>query len=812
MSVNGHEASKTILVVDDSESALALSRQTLEKFGYEVACVMSGAAAISWLIAHPVSLVLLDYRLPDMTGRDVVCRLAEKGLSVPFVTITAHGDEKLAVEMMKLGALDYLAKDHVFAEMLPSVVRQVLGRLENERRVAVAERAATESEGRFRSIFENAAAGMAQVSPLGNLLQVNPELCRFLGYDPGELLQLDIQAITHPDDRDTSRRFYHELRTGERSAFNCEKRYVRRDGSIVWGHATAAGVRDESGKLHYCVVLVQDITDRKRYEELVANIERGVSIMTGDNFFRSLATHLAVALKADIAFVGEFDNQQPQNVKTIAVVAGGRDGENFEYSLANTPCANVADKKICIYPEEVCRYFPGDRLLAELGVEGYAGAPLFGSSGTRLGLLVALFRQPVQDPGMVESLLRIFSLRAAAELDRRQGELALRHSEQRYKRLSQEFEALLDGIPDALALLAPDLRVIWANAASQRQFSVKVTCRNAASCSDFCASETKACSRCPVVRSFGSGSTEDGVIRHPEGSIWGVKAFPLKNPEGEVTRVIMLASDITERRQLREEVDRAGRLAAVGELAAGVAHEINNPTGLILMNMPAIREAFADVAPLLEEHCRTHGDFAFGGLRYSKMKSQLPLLLGEILDGAERIKNIVEDLKDFARGGQEGDFRLFDLNAAVEKAVRLVNNRIRRSTDRFSCSLAEHLPRVRGNSQRIEQVLVNLILNACEAIPDKGRGLFVSTRFEARLDLCAVIVQDEGRGIPEKILPHLTDPFFTTKRASGGTGLGLSVSARIVREHGGELRFESAPGEGATVTLALPAALEGDTV
>jgi polar amino acid transport system substrate-binding protein len=274
----------------------------------------------------------------------------------------------------------------------------------------------------------------------------------------------------------------------------------------------------------------------------------------------------------------------------------------------------------------------------------------------------------------------------------------------------------------------------------------------------------------------------------------------------------MLASDITERRQLREEVDRTGRLAAVGELAAGVAHEINNPTGLILMNMPAIREAFADISPLLEEHFRVHGDFAFGGLRYSKMKSQMPLLLGEVLDGAQRIKNIVEDLKDFARGGQEGDFRLFDLNAAVEKAVRLVNNQVRRSTDRFSCSLAEHLPRVRGNSQRIEQVLVNLILNACEAIPDKGRGLYVFTRFEARLEMCAVIVQDEGDGIPEKILSHLTDPFFTTKRASGGTGLGLSVSARIVREHGGELRFESAPGEGATVTLALPAALEGDNV
>ncbi|HXV22267.1 MAG TPA: PAS domain S-box protein, partial [Desulfuromonadales bacterium] len=374
MSASGYEASKTILVVDDSESALALSRQTLENLGYEVACVMSGAAAIRWLIAHPVALVLLDYRLPDMTGRDVVCKLAEKGLNIPFVTITAHGDEKLAVEMMKLGALDYLVKDHVFAEMLPSVVRQVLGRLENERRVAVAEGAVRESEGRFRSIFENAAAGMAQVSPQGNLLQVNPELCRFLGYEPDELLKLDILAVTHPEDHLASLRFYQELRAGKRSAFNCEKRYLRRDGSIVWGHATAAGVRDERGNLRYCVVLVQDITDRKRYEELVVNIERGVSIVTGDHFFRSLVAHLADALKADIAFVGEFDRQQPQNVKAIAVVAGGREGESFEYPLANTPCENVANQKICVYPEEVCRHFPGDHQLVELGIEGYAGA------------------------------------------------------------------------------------------------------------------------------------------------------------------------------------------------------------------------------------------------------------------------------------------------------------------------------------------------------------------------------------------------------------------------------------------------------
>jgi signal transduction histidine kinase len=301
---------------------------------------------------------------------------------------------------------------------------------------------------------------------------------------------------------------------------------------------------------------------------------------------------------------------------------------------------------------------------------------------------------------------------------------------------------------------------------------------------------------------------EDGVIRHPAGSIWGIKAFPLKNAEGEVTRVIMLASDITEKKRLREAAARAGRLAAVGELAAGVAHEINNPTGLILMNMPMIREAFANISPILEEHYLAHGDFSFGGIRYSKMKSQIPLLLDEILDGAQRIKNIVDDMKDFARGGDEMDNRLFDLNTVANKAIRLVNNQIKMSTNRFSCDLTGDPLPVQGNPQRIEQVLVNLIINACQALPEKARGLSISTFFDTGLQLCKVIVVDEGIGIPEQAMPHLTDPFFTTRREQGGTGLGLSVSARIVKEHGGSLQFESSPGQGTTVILALPAASE----
>ena len=185
-------------------------------------------------------------------------------------------------------------------------------------------------------------------------------------------------------------------------------------------------------------------------------------------------------------------------------------------------------------------------------------------------------------------------------------------------------------------------------------------------------------------------------------------------------------------------------------------------------------------------------------------------MLDEMLEGARRIKRIVEDLKDFARRDDAPRLEPVDLSAVVRAAVRLVDNSIRKATTRFELACADHLPKVRGNPQRIEQVVVNLILNACQALPDPSRAIRVATRHEPQRRAVVLEVQDDGVGIRPEDLSRLTDPFFTTKRDSGGTGLGLSVSAGIVKEHGGLLEFRSAPGAGTTVVLTLPAMEEGE--
>jgi polar amino acid transport system substrate-binding protein len=181
-------------------------------------------------------------------------------------------------------------------------------------------------------------------------------------------------------------------------------------------------------------------------------------------------------------------------------------------------------------------------------------------------------------------------------------------------------------------------------------------------------------------------------------------------------------------------------------------------------------------------------------------------MLDDMQEGAKRIKRIVEDLKDFARRSDDLPSELVDVNTVVGLAVRLVEVTIRKATDRFSVSYGEGLPPVRGQAQRIEQVVVNLILNGCQALSDAGKAVTLETGYTAETHSVWVRVRDEGEGIAPEHLVHLTDPFFTTKRESGGTGLGLSVSAGIVKEHGGELHFDSQPGGGTTALLVLPAA------
>jgi len=254
----------------------------------------------------------------------------------------------------------------------------------------------------------------------------------------------------------------------------------------------------------------------------------------------------------------------------------------------------------------------------------------------------------------------------------------------------------------------------------------------------------------------------------------------------------------------QQQLIQADKMSSLGILVSGVAHEINNPTGLLLLNLPVIHEAWLDCQEILEERYEQQGDFVLGGLAYSTMRNEIPAMITDMNDGALRIKRIVNDLKDFSRQDSIDSREPFNLNDVVATAIRLAENSINSSTDNFSVKYSKSAPIVTGNAQRIEQVIINLILNACQSLTARSNGIKMRTfsRSDNR-HICLQII-DEGCGIEERNLTRLLDPFFTTRREKGGTGLGLSISSGIVKAHEGELLFESPPNSGTTVTLKLP--------
>ncbi|MCK5739695.1 PAS domain S-box protein [bacterium] len=254
----------------------------------------------------------------------------------------------------------------------------------------------------------------------------------------------------------------------------------------------------------------------------------------------------------------------------------------------------------------------------------------------------------------------------------------------------------------------------------------------------------------------------------------------------------------------REQLMQADRMATLGILVSGMAHEINNPNNYILLNAKILTRTWDELEPILKHYYEMHGDFLLGGMPYSRAYTKLRQLITGVGDGAVRIHRIVQSLKDFSRKDPGHLGENVNLNTVIESSIVILNNLIQKTTNHFVVKLGKNLPDVVGNFQQLEQVVINLVTNACQALPDPDRTLRVMTRYDSPTQKVIVEISDEGIGIPAENFSHILDPFFTTKRDTGGTGLGLSICYNIVNEHGGELDIQSEAAQGTVVRVSLP--------
>ena len=274
---------------------------------------------------------------------------------------------------------------------------------------------------------------------------------------------------------------------------------------------------------------------------------------------------------------------------------------------------------------------------------------------------------------------------------------------------------------------------------------------------------------------------------------------------------MLVCQDVSEQREaqqaLRESqghLYQAQKMEALGTLVAGVAHEINNPISLIMFNLPIVRRVWQDLLPIITQSAPSATSRKYGGFPLDYLESHFGRLIDDMDMAANRVSKIVRDLKHFSRQSHVSEKEPLQINDAVTNAVRLARATIRKTGVELSLALGEELPAVIGNLPSIEQIVLNILINAAQAIDGRQGQIKIRTGLRKSDGSVFVAITDNGCGVSPAIADKIFDPFVTDKQNRGGTGLGLAVSYSLVQAHRGSITFDAADGEGTTFTIWLP--------
>ena len=352
------------------------------------------------------------------------------------------------------------------------------------------------------------------------------------------------------------------------------------------------------------------------------------------------------------------------------------------------------------------------------------------------------------------------------------------------RRAKKELEGTIDAILDPVILVDAAFRIQRANLAVSDLGACDIRDTLGKRCHRVLFGRETPCEGCPIDDVTHSG--HEGLVGHVElphpgtQRIFRMHAYRFRAYKGESPHYVCSYRDVTDERDLQRQVVQSEKLAAVGQLAGGAAHELNNPLGVIrsFAQMGASRAGMLQDEELLDD-------------------------FNEILQATERCARIVRGLLDFSRAPRD-EMGSVDIARVLTDAVFLVKTQFKKRNVGIIEDFAPDTPRAHGNTNKLQQVAVNLLQNAFQAAT-RGGHVRIATR-TAQDGRVEMVVSDDGCGMSAEVQDRIFDPFFTTKPTGVGTGLGLSITYRIVQEHGGTIKLETEPGGGATFIVTLPAA------
>ncbi|MBO1897303.1 transporter substrate-binding domain-containing protein [Shewanella sp. BF02_Schw] len=378
--------------------------------------------------------------------------------------------------------------------------------------------------------------------------------------------------------------------------------------------------------------------------------------------------------------------------------------------------------------------------------------------------------------GFISASLRRHTKALDAELIQR------KRIEVEISELSQQFQSVLDGLPNGVTIVNQELQHLWSN-----DNNIHLLDSDGFYYIDNDVFKLKAA----VLEVLSTQKSLTADMRYQQ-QFWQLQIHPIAN-----NQVVILLEESTEQHRLRQANEEASRLASLGELSAGIAHEINNPTGLIVHAVSLFTAAMKDLTPAAKHYQKQNPFWLIAGLNPDIAIEELQYSCGSIEEGAKRISRIVNDLKRYAMPHIADQYTRVSLNDVVQVAQRLTANQTK--SHQISTMLCDPSPCITGDAQQLHQVLINLIQNACNACSTQPGSIVIDTHVANNMAILSI--QDNGCGMGSATLKRITEPFFTTRRNEGGSGLGLSVCSKIIKEHQGEMQIQSTLGKGTQIRL-----------
>jgi len=748
-----------ILLIEDNPGDARLIREmlrelTADRFALEQADRL--ATGLARLAEGGVYLVLLDLSLPDSQGLDTVVRTRAQAPEAPIVVLTGNDDEALALKTLEIGAEDYLFKGDVDERTLSRTIRYAIERQQ-------AKTALRLREQHFRALIENSADAIALVAPDGTVLYESPSTFRMLGYSPEERVGQNVFGWLHPDDVAGTSQVFGELLQKPGGSLMAQFRFRHKDGAWRWIEATGTNLLGEPS-VQAVVVNYRDVTGRKEVE---------AALQASEARFRGL-----LEFAPDAALIvnheGRITFANPQAEKMF----GYRRDELLSGSVD------------MLVPDHVREQHAHQR-------GGYMGAPRARPMDSGLELRgrrkdgsefdVDIMLGPLEREGELSVLCIVRDIS-----ERKRAEQALRERE-------RQLSSIYDTAADVIFHLAVETEGRYRFASVNQAFRLVTGLGYDQVVGKRVDEVIPEPSLTLVLEKYGEAIREKRIVRweetseYPTGRLTGeVSVAPVIDDAGNCTHLVGAVHDVTERkraeaalaakneelRAMTQQLWQTAKLATMGELAASIAHELNNPLGTVSLRVEGL---LAQAPP------------------DSPQRRALEVVAREV----ERMGTLVAGLLHFSRRGAR-QISTLDVREELEQTLELIHYQLRQRQISVRREFAPAVPLVQADRQQLRQLFLNLFTNASDAMPQGGT---LTIRVQGGAGQVVMEIADTGEGIAAEALPQVLEPFFTTKPEGKGTGLGLAICRRILQEHGGTLDLSSdGVGHGASVHLTLPTA------